>query len=90
MLFHFSFFFSLFKKIIQLPSVSSCDGGELSSGVADDSMRSVYTFSKYIYQPALSQVVKKVEKELGYPIFERSGKLVKFIGDINKATKPVI
>jgi len=30
--------------------------------------------SLYISQPALSATIKKIEKELGYPIFERSGK----------------
>lgn len=37
----------------------------------------------YISQPALSSTIKKLEKDLGYPIFERSGKEVRptYVGE---------
>ena len=33
----------------------------------------------YISQPALSATVKKLEKDLGFPIFERKGKEISLI-----------
>lgn len=37
----------------------------------------------YISQPALSSTIKKLEKDLGYPIFERSGKEIRptYVGE---------